>query len=249
MKKLVNTILLQHGLFNSLSVNLGALLLMLSIASVAMIVPQQGQTADLKKPNIGTAVAGRNYLVLQEFGKTKVAPGKIEVTEFFWYGCPHCYKLEPYIRNWVKNKPSYVTFRRVPVPFNGLWRIHAQTYFTSERLGLVGKTHEAFFDAIHKDRQPLTNQRTIAKFFSEYGVSPDKFNEIFTSFGVESKLRIATREATFYQINSVPMVVVNGKYLVTFQYAGSEANMIEVIKQLTKLEYENPTDESNKPSS
>ena len=207
------------------------------------------QAAKLDKPTIGTAVAGKHYQVLPKFGKTKVPPGKVEVIEFFWYGCPHCYRLDPYIESWLKNKPSYVTFRRVAVPSNGLWEVHARTYYTADRLKLLGKTHVAFFDAIHKQRQPLTNQRTISKFFSNYGVSVEQFNDVYNSFAVESKIRLASREARSYKVNSVPVVIVNGKYMLTAGWVGGEANLIAVINQLAKLEHENPRPASDKSKS
>ena len=215
-------------------------LLIVVLVSLGVFISQNGAAANLDKATIGNAIAGKHYQILQKFGKTKVPPGKVEVTEYFWYGCPHCYRLEPYVENWEANKPSYITFRRVAVPFNGLWQIHAQAYYTAERLNLVGKTHRAFFDSIHKERRPLTNQRNIAKFYSEYGVNADRFNEVYNSFGVESKMRLASREVSFYKINSVPMFVVNGKYLLSVGMAGSEANLMEVVRQLAKLEHENP---------
>lgn len=214
-------------------------IILIMMASVFLLLPIQSIAATLAKPTIGTAVAGRNYQVLDNFGKTKVAPGKVEVVEYFWYGCPHCNKLEPYLEHWEENKESYVKFRRVPVPFRGLWQVHARAYFTAERLNVLGKSHQAFFDAIHKKRMPLTNKKNIAKFYSEYGVNIDEFNEVYDSFGVDSKMRLALREVEFYKVNSVPAIVVNGKYLLNVQMAGSEANLIEVIKQLAKREFDN----------
>lgn len=219
------------------------------IAAILLSSPLQAAGEKLAKPTIGVAVAGKNYQVLPKFGKTKVPPGRVEVTEFFWYGCPHCYRLEPYIENWLAKKAPYVSFRRVAVPFGGLWNIHAQSYYTAERLKVLGETHTAFFDAIHKERRPLTNQRNIAKFFSEHGVDINKFNEVFNSFSVSSRMGLAEREVSFYKINSVPLIIVNGKYLATVQMAGSEANLIEVIKQLTELEKDNLKEQDTKTKS
>lgn len=217
-----------------------AMIAMIAMVTMFLVTPVQREAAKLAKPTIGTAVAGRNYQVLENFGKPKVAPGEVEVVEYFWYGCPHCNKLEPYIESWKDNKASYVKFRRVPVPFRGLWQVHARSYFTAERLRVLDKSHQAFFDAIHKGKRPLTNKKNIAKFYSEYGANIDEFNEAYDSFGVDSKMRLALREVEFYKINSVPAVVVNGKYLLNVQMAGSEVNLIEVIKQLAKLEKDNP---------
>ena len=192
----------------------------------------------LKKPTVSTPKEGRHYHTLQEPGRTKVPTGKIEVIEFFWYGCPHCYRLEPYMEDWEKTKPSYVTFRRVPVPYDGLWNLHARTYYTAEKLKVVTKTHRPFFDAIHKERKTLTSQGAIAKFFAGYGVDISRFNDTFTSFSVEARMRLASKEADFYKISSVPTVIINGKYRSGADIAGSEANLIEVIRYLSKLEHE-----------
>ena len=226
-----------------ISVLLGLMLL----GGMAANVNAAGE--NLAKPTIGTAIAGKNYQILKKFGKTKVPPSKVEVVEFFWYGCPHCYRMEPYLEKWAASKQPYVSFRRVAAPFGGLWNIHAQTYYTAERLKVVRKTHIPFFDAIHKEKRALTTQRSISKFFGEYGVDVNQFNEVFSSFSVTSRLRLAEREISFYGINSVPSIVVNGKYLITVQMAGSEANLIEVIKQLAKLENDNKGEEKNKPKS
>lgn len=192
----------------------------------------------LKKATITTPKEGRHYHVLAEPGRTKAPTGKIEVVEFFWYGCPHCYRLESYMESWDRTKPSYITFRRVPVPYDGLWNLHARTYYTAEKLNVIAKTHRPFFDAIHKERKTLTSQNAIARFFAGYGVDPARFNDTFGSFSVEARMRLASKEADFYKISSVPTVIINGKYHTGADIAGSEANLIEVIRYLTKLEHE-----------
>ena len=246
INSLARTGVLTHNKPRTLKIEFGVAVkqfvavVMVAMAAIFVLVPSTSEAASLSKPNIGTAVAGKNYQILSNFGKPRIAPGKVEVVEYFWYGCPHCNRLEPYIENWAVKKPSYVVFRRVPVPFQGLWQVHARSFYAAQRLNVVDKTHQAFFDAIHKERKPLTNKKNIAKFYSEYGVNIDEFNEVYDSFGVDSKMRLALREVNFYKINSVPAVVVNGKYLLNVGMAGSEANLIEVIKQLAKLESENP---------
>ncbi|RMD71961.1 MAG: thiol:disulfide interchange protein DsbA/DsbL, partial [Gammaproteobacteria bacterium] len=98
-------------------------------------------------------------------------PSKIEVLEFFWYGCPHCYHAEPLVEAWLKRKPEDVVFRRMPAIFtNPLWELHARAYYTAEALGIVDKIHRPLFDAIHKERRPMNTEKDIEAFFAEHGV-------------------------------------------------------------------------------
>lgn len=198
----------------------------------------EAQAANLQKATLKNPVEGKHYAVLAKPGKTKAPPGKIEVIDFFWYGCPHCYNQLSYTEEWEKSKPPYVYVRKVPVPFSGLWTVHARAYYTSHRLNMAARLHRPIFDAIHKEKQQLTNQRTLRNFFVSQGVDPDRFNDIYDSFSVDARVRSAQKEVSFYQINSVPTFVINGKYVTDSSMAGSAANIIAVIKFLTEREYQ-----------
>lgn len=161
---------------------------------------------------------------------------KIEVLEFFWYGCPHCYSLEPYLEKWLATKPDDVQLRRVPAILGKNWIPHARAYFTAEKLGIVDKIHRPLFDAIHKDKQQIFDENSLRDFFATMGVDKDKFTHIYESSEVSEKIQDAFLLGQQYQITGVPSIIVNGKYRTSASMAGSNANLIKVINQLTAME-------------
>ena len=161
---------------------------------------------------------------------------KVEVIEFFWYGCPHCYSFEPLLSKWVKSQPANVEFIRQPAVFNDTWGKHAKAYFTAEALGVVDKVHADIFDTVQNKKEKLETEEQLAKFFVAHGVDETQFHEAYNSFLVDSKMRQATAIAARYGITGVPAVVVNGKYLVNANLAGSHEKMIEVMDKLIKQE-------------
>ncbi len=148
-----------------------------------------------------------------------ISESKVEVVELFWYGCPHCYDFEPSLDEWVKNKPNNVEFVRIPAIFrdrNGIprkiWMFHARAYYTGKALGVLDKTHAAFFDAVHKGKRALQTEKDIANFFVSQGVKREDFKKAWGSFVVQSKLKRAVSMTKRYGITGVPAMVVNGKY-------------------------------------
>ena len=141
----------------------------------------------------------------QQFAYSEVNPpqpidtkGKIEVVEFFWYGCPHCYNLEPHIEAWLKKLPPDVEFRRIPAVFNQRWAHDAAIYYTLESMGLLDKLHRPLFDAIHKDRLQTDNQVALSEWLQRQGVDPKKFMDAMKSFGVQSKTKRALQQTVAY---------------------------------------------------
>lgn len=166
---------------------------------------------------------------------------KIEVIEFFWYGCPHCYDLEPLLQKWLKTLPANVEFIRQPAVFSELWGKHAKAYFTAEALGVVDKVHSDLFDAIqsalqNKDQNKMDTEEQLAKFFVAHGVTESAFHDAYNSFVVDSKMRQAPAIAKRYGITGVPALIINGKYLTNGPLAGSHEKMIEIATQLIKQE-------------
>jgi thiol:disulfide interchange protein DsbA len=159
-------------------------------------------------------------------------PDKIEVIEFFWYGCPHCYSLEPAMQAWLKTKPANVEFIRQPAVFSDVWGKHAKAYYVAEALDVVEKVHADFFDAIQNKKQKLVTEDELAKFFAAHGVKDEDFRAAYSSFLVDSKMRQAEAIAGRYGITGVPALIVNGKYKVTASTAKSQENMINVTNQL-----------------
>lgn len=161
---------------------------------------------------------------------------KVEVIEFFWYGCPHCYDFEPTLTKWLKTLPKNVTFIRQPAAFSDLWEKHAKAYFVAEALNMVDKVHADFFDAIQNKHQKLETEEELAKFFVAHGVTEAAFHDAYKSFGVDTKLRQAKTMAPRYGITGVPTMIVNGKYMTSGSLAGSHENMIKVLNQLIAQE-------------
>ncbi|MBM4207659.1 MAG: thiol:disulfide interchange protein DsbA/DsbL [Gammaproteobacteria bacterium] len=162
-------------------------------------------------------------------------PAKVEVIEFFWYGCPHCYSFEPSLKEWLKTKPENVEFIRIPAVFNEQWGRHAKAYFTAEALGVVDKVHADLFDGVQAKKE-LETEDQLAKFFTEHGVKEADFRETYNSFMVDAKMRQAPEIASKYGIDGVPAIIVNGKYKTAGSLAGSQEKMIDVINELIKKE-------------
>jgi thiol:disulfide interchange protein DsbA len=161
---------------------------------------------------------------------------KIEIIEFFWYGCPHCYSLEPMMKKWLKTLPDNVEFIRQPAVFSSLWGKHAKAYYVAEALNVVDKVHDDLFDAIQTKKQKLETEDQLAKFFVAHGVDETKFRETFNSFLIDAKLRQAKAMAPRYGLTGVPAVIVNGKYKTSGPIAKSHEKMFEVIDRLIKQE-------------
>lgn len=175
-------------------------------------------------------VAGKDYTVVQNPGKVDV-PGKIEVREFFWYGCPHCFKLEPHMQAWLKKIPKDVNFVRTPASMNPLWEQGARAYFVSEALGVRKRTHLPLFHANGTGQQILQKDQ-FAKFFTKYGIPEAKFNSTYNSFAITAKVSQANKLAQQYQLSGVPAVVVNGKYVVQ----GEDQKVVQVVEYLINKE-------------
>jgi protein dithiol oxidoreductase (disulfide-forming) len=160
------------------------------------------------------------------------AKGKIEVIEFFWYGCPHCYTLEPHIEAWLKKRPPDVEFRRVPAVFNQRWGHDAAIYYTLEAMGLLDKLHRPLFDAIHKDNLRTDNAAALNEWLQKHGVDPKKFTDTMKSFGVQSKTRRAVQQTVAYKIDGTPAMAVAGRYTVSAQQGRTQQGMLDAVDSL-----------------
>jgi len=138
-------------------------------------------------------------------------PGKTEVVEMFWYGCPHCYDLEPSTQAWLKRKPDNVAFVRIAVSFGASWEPGARAYYAAEALGVLDKLHQPLFEAYHQ-RRPLGDVDALAAFAAEHGVDAEAFRKAYTSFQTETQLRRGNQLAQRYGIRGVPAVIVDGTY-------------------------------------
>ncbi len=157
---------------------------------------------------------------------------KIEVLEFFWYGCPHCYSFEPYMNAWKKTKPANVEVVRVPAIFRPEWEIQARTYYALSIMGVIEDMHGKIFSAMHKDKKRLDTKTRLVDFLERKGVDRKKFLVEYDSFAVDGLVRKAKKKVKAYQLQGVPSVAVNGKYLISGSMAGSYGNMIKIAEYL-----------------
>ena len=155
------------------------------------------------------------------------AGGKIEVLEFFWYGCIHCYNLEPALEGWLKKLPPDAQFRRVPAVFNPRWEHDARIFYAFEALGLTDKLHRPFFDAIHRERLRTDDPKALAQWLQNQGVDAQKFTDVMKSFSVHSKTQRAKMMTGGYRIDGTPAMAVDGRYTVS---AGE--GMLQTVSQL-----------------
>ena len=164
------------------------------------------------------------------------AGGKIDVIEFFWYGCPHCNAFEPTLDAWQKKLAPDVAFRRVPVAFREEpFVAHQKIYYALEALGQVEAMHRKVFYAIHVERQRLDKAADIQAFMAKNGVDGAKFLDAFNSFGVQTKARQAKLLSEQYKIDGVPSIGVHGRWWTTASQAGSNDRMLVVADELIAL--------------
>ncbi len=161
--------------------------------------------------------------------------GKIEVTEFFWYGCPHCYHLEGQIANWLKTKPSDVVFKRVPAYPSEGWGELAKVYYTFQAMGLLDQFHSKIFDAIHKDGQNLGNKKIRDKWLTKNGIDLAKYDAMEKSFTVATDLSRARQLTIAYKVDSVPRVFVQGKYYTAAEFTGSPDTVFQEVDKLIDM--------------
>lgn len=180
-------------------------------------------------------VEGRNFVTLGSPVPT-AQPEKIEVVELFWYGCPHCYQLEPTINPWAAALPEDVNFVRVPAMFGGIWNVHGQLFFTLEAMKADEKVHNSIFDALHNSGRKLSTADEIATFVAEQGVDKALFVKTWNSFSVKSQMEKAKKLALAYQITGVPAIVVNGKYRFDIGMAGGLQETVDVADALIQKE-------------
>jgi len=178
--------------------------------------------------NAADYIAGKDYRVLDN--PETITGDAIIVREFFWYGCPHCYNLNPHMEKWAKTKPKDVAFFKTPAALNPVWEANARGFYAAQLLGFENKTHDALFDAIQKDGKKLFDQASLSKWYASKGVDQKKFNSLYNSFAVGTKIGRSQAGAKRYQLSGVPAVVVQGKYVVT----GESAEVPKVVDYLVK---------------
>jgi thiol:disulfide interchange protein DsbA len=180
-------------------------------------------------------VEGQHYQILTP----TVATGRsqdVVVTEFFWYGCGHCYTFEPMLTAWGKQLPEGAVVQPSPAVWNDGMKIHAKAYYIAEVLGVKETVHPIIFDAMHVKRERLSSRLALRDLFEDSGVDPVQFDKAFDSFGVDSQVRQADARAKSAKISGTPSLMVAGKYLIETRSAGSQTNMLEIAQYLVEKE-------------
>lgn len=191
--------------------------LILALACMGLALP--GAAAEL--------VRGTHYEVLAQPQPTE-AKGKVEVLEFFWYACPHCYSLQPPLETWLKRKPPDVEFRRVPAVLDSSWLQLARTYYALDAMGLVGKLHRDLFNAIHQQkaldaRKLARDPQPLFDWVASKGVDRQKFMDTYNSFAVNNRTQRASDLTRNYDVPHTPVLVVDGRYLISPSMKGNTA--------------------------
>ncbi|MDN6322940.1 MAG: thiol:disulfide interchange protein DsbA/DsbL [Halomonas sp.] len=170
-------------------------------------------------------VEGQHYEVLESPVETHVEGGQIEVTEVFWFGCPHCYRLQTPVNEWYETLDDDVSVEHMPATMGGDWNTHATAFYAAESLGIEDELHADFFNTIHQEKQSLTEPDEIAAFFANYGVSEEEAKQALTDFSVRSSVNKANSRMREMKLMGVPALVIDGRYVVTPSSAGSLENM------------------------
>jgi protein dithiol oxidoreductase (disulfide-forming) len=185
---------------------------------------------------------GVHYQRLSPTQPVDVAPDQVQITEVFWYGCPHCNALDPHLEAWRKStepngKPSYVVFTRLPAAWNDATRFHGRFYYAAESLGRLDELHPLIFREIHVNGNPLNTIDKAREFFAAHGVDAKDFQKNFGALSIERKLDDANLLAQRYRTAGVPHLVVNGKYITDVGLAGGEEQLLSLLNELAAREH------------
>lgn len=180
-------------------------------------------------------IAGQHYQVIEKPVRT-ADPSKIEVTEVFWYGCPHCNSFRPVFDQWQKQLDDTVYTERSPAMWNKGMAMHARVFYTAKTLGKLDVMHKEIFDAMHIKRKRLLKEGEIYTLFEKHGVSKEQFNKVLSSFGVNSMVQQADARARSYGITGTPELIINGKYRTSGRMAGSSTSVLKVVEYLIEKE-------------
>jgi thiol:disulfide interchange protein DsbA len=180
-------------------------------------------------------VEGTQYFLIDPAQPTATGD-KVEVLEVFSYACPHCAHFQPYAEQLKQSLPAGAVFGYMPAVFNPSWEPYARAYYTAESLGVVDQTHQALFDALHRDHLPMRTIEDLSSFYAQHGVDKTKFLTASGSFEVESKLTRSQQIVKADGVDGTPSIVVDGKYRATGQSAGGYDQLIELVDWLVKKE-------------
>jgi thiol:disulfide interchange protein DsbA len=183
-----------------------------------------------------TFTEGEHYRKVEPEVTPHVGEGNVEIVELFWYGCPHCFDLEPYLTKWLEDQPPFIKLVRVPATLNPRWVTHARTFYALELIGELKRLHPLIFSAIHSQGRRLRDLSSITRFLVQQGVDEKKFLNAYNSFEVQTKLRHAVQLNREYGATGVPTLIVDGKYLTSASMAGSYDKLFKIMDFLAYKE-------------
>lgn len=172
------------------------------------------------------------YTTLNDRVRPQVSSEKIEVTSIFSYTCPYCYQLEPQLETWAAGLADDVEVVHLPAAFNSQWEHLARAYYIMDALEITNQAHMSLFDKIHQERANLGSQRALRNFFADFGVTGEEVDQLYSSFGVESRVRQDKSRLRSYRVTGVPALIIDGQYVVDGNSAGSLSNMLRVADDL-----------------
>ncbi len=179
--------------------------------------------------------AGKDYEIIKTAQAHHTPKGAIQVTEFFNYGCPWCYRLEPGLNQWVKQQGAKINFKKIPVVFNKDWDYYARAYYTAKALSLNSTLDSALFKAILEDKKSLNNTQNMIDFLTNHGVNRATADSAFNHApSIELKMSEAQRKMIEYQINAVPAIIINNQFKTDLQMAKTETRLFELLDYLLK---------------
>lgn len=188
---------------------------------------------NLPTTSVAELVEGRDWKAVSIPGAPDSDTDEIEVLEFFSYGCPHCGDLNPLIEDWKARLPSDVSFERVPVTFGrAAWETLARVYFALDFAGELDRLDQSVFDAVTKERKNLYTEKNLLKWVAAHDVDPDAFAKLFNSFAVEAALARANTLAARFGVDAVPMIIVDGRYVVVGESAKTKADLLSIADAL-----------------
>jgi thiol:disulfide interchange protein DsbA len=214
------------------------------LAAVASTVAAATSTAAAATPAATQWQEGVNYTRMVPAQPTNVAAGQVEVLEFFWYACPHCFSIDPAVAAWLKTKPAYVSFSRVPVLWNEGHRSLARLFYTLDSMGKINEAHSEIFKEIQVNGDPLIGpdpnnaaaaERVQLSFIKKLGLSDADFEREYHGFNVETALQRADQLGQRYRVEAVPTFVVNGKYVTDVAKAGGGEHSDRLMSLITDL--------------
>jgi thiol:disulfide interchange protein DsbA len=215
-----------------------------AVASTVAAATGTAAAATLTPPAIWQE--GVNYTRLVPAQPTSAPAGQVEVLEFFWYSCPHCYEIDKLVEPWRKSKPAYISFSRVPVLWEPVHRSQARLFYTLESLGKLNDLHSAVFKEIHENNDPLVaadpynteeTERIQAAFVKKFGISEDAFRKAYHSFSVDTAMQRADELVHRYRVDGVPTFVINGKYIADVLTAGTPERLMTLVGDLADQEH------------